>query len=63
MLLYLHSVSWSIIGKEFFQVDELSNRVGNYFAGKGLKHGDAVALFMENRVEYVCIWLGLTKVW
>ena len=44
------------------QVDELSNRIGNYFASQGIKHGDSVAVFLENRVEYVCLWLGLTKV-
>ncbi|XP_071533896.1 long-chain fatty acid transport protein 4 isoform X4 [Panulirus ornatus] len=54
---YFEDQAWT-----FHQVDELSNRVGNYFSEKGLKHGDAVALFMENCVEYVCIWLGLTKI-
>lgn len=27
----------------------------------GLKKGDCVALFMENKPEYVGIWLGLSK--
>jgi len=43
-------------------VDEMSNRVANYFAAKGYKKGDCVALFLENRPMYVCIWLGLSKV-
>ncbi|XP_045610956.1 long-chain fatty acid transport protein 4 isoform X2 [Procambarus clarkii] len=54
---YFEDETWT-----FQQVDELSNKVGNYFAAKGVKHGDPVALFMENCVEYVCIWLGLTKI-
>ena len=46
----------------YAQVDEMSNRVGNYFSSLGLKKGDTVSLFMENRPEYVCVWLGLCKV-
>lgn len=33
----------------------------SYFKSNGLKRGDTVALIMENRLEYVCIWLGLAK--
>ncbi|XP_066978798.1 long-chain fatty acid transport protein 4-like isoform X4 [Macrobrachium rosenbergii] len=54
---YFEEETWT-----FLQVDEYSNRVGNYFASKGIKHGDAVALFKENSVEYVCLWLGLCKI-
>ncbi|KAK7057003.1 hypothetical protein SK128_012332, partial [Halocaridina rubra] len=53
---YFEDETWT-----FKQVDELSNKVGNYFASQGVKHGDAIALFMENCVEYICIWLGLCK--
>jgi len=28
----------------------------------GYQKGDAIALVMENRVEYAAIWLGLSKV-
>ena len=28
----------------------------------GIKRGDTVALMMDNRPEYVAIWLGLAKV-
>lgn len=44
-----------------FQVDEFSNRVANVFKAQGLKNGDAVALMVENRPEFVCFWLGLSK--
>jgi solute carrier family 27 fatty acid transporter 1/4 len=27
-----------------------------------MKRGDTVALFMESKPEYVCIWLGLSKI-
>jgi solute carrier family 27 fatty acid transporter 1/4 len=53
-----HNKTWS-----FRQVDEYSNRVANLFQQRfQLKKGDCVALFMENRPEFVCIWLGLSKV-
>lgn len=29
---------------------------------QGFKHGDVVALYMWNRPEYVCTWLGCAKV-
>jgi hypothetical protein len=44
------------------KVEEKSNQIGNYFTKQGLKKGDSVSLFMENRPEYVCMWLGLCKV-
>lgn len=31
------------------------------FKSHGYKKGDVVALFLENKPEYVCIWLGLSK--
>ncbi|KAG7160226.1 Long-chain fatty acid transport protein 1-like [Homarus americanus] len=46
----------------FAQIDEYSNRVGNFLVEQGYKHGDTVALFMQNCPEYVCIWLGCAKV-
>uniref|UniRef100_A0A1B6LW85 long-chain-fatty-acid--CoA ligase n=1 Tax=Graphocephala atropunctata TaxID=36148 RepID=A0A1B6LW85_9HEMI len=45
----------------FTQVEEFSNRVANVFKAQGLKNGDAVALMMDNRPEFVCFWLGLSK--
>ncbi|XP_065580779.1 long-chain fatty acid transport protein 4-like isoform X2 [Artemia franciscana] len=45
----------------FAEVDEYSNRVANFFSSQGLEPGATVALFMENRPEYVCLWLGLAK--
>ncbi|XP_071448964.1 long-chain fatty acid transport protein 1-like [Hetaerina americana] len=53
----------------YSQVEAFSNRVANYFTGlksadgtRKFKRGDTVALVMENCPEYVCIWLGLSKV-
>lgn len=44
------------------EMDDLANKVANWALGLGLKAGDTVALFMENRPEYVAIWYGLAKV-
>ncbi|XP_044746238.1 long-chain fatty acid transport protein 4-like isoform X2 [Coccinella septempunctata] len=46
----------------FEQVDQFSNQIGNYFKSLGYKRGDTVALLMDSRPEYVCVWLGLAKV-
>jgi solute carrier family 27 fatty acid transporter 1/4 len=46
----------------FLELDEYSNRVAHYFLRMGYKPGDCIALFMENRPEYVGIWLGCAKV-
>jgi solute carrier family 27 fatty acid transporter 1/4 len=40
----------------------LKNRIANVFIQNGFKNGDKVALLMENRPEFVGIWLGLSKI-
>ncbi|ODM91184.1 Long-chain fatty acid transport protein 4 [Orchesella cincta] len=44
------------------QVQILANKIANYFQSQGFKKGDSVALFMENCPEYLCMWLGLSKI-
>ena len=46
----------------FLDLEDYSNRVAHFFLGLGYKPGDCVALFMENRPEYVGIWLGCAKI-
>ncbi|KRT82603.1 AMP-binding protein [Oryctes borbonicus] len=46
----------------FQRVDEYSNRIANYFLGEGYQRGDSIALLLESKPEYICIWLGLAKV-
>ncbi|KAF8796889.1 Long-chain fatty acid transport protein 1 like protein [Argiope bruennichi] len=43
-------------------VDELSNKIANYFLSIGFTKGDEAALLLENCPEFVCIWLGLAKI-
>lgn len=46
----------------FGQIDEASNRVAHWALANGLKQGDVVALFMENRPEFMETLIGLAKV-
>uniref|UniRef100_A0A0A1XF85 long-chain-fatty-acid--CoA ligase n=1 Tax=Zeugodacus cucurbitae TaxID=28588 RepID=A0A0A1XF85_ZEUCU len=46
----------------FQYVENYTNKVGAYFKARGLKNGDCVALVMETRPEFVCLWLGLSKI-
>ncbi|MEE8166648.1 MAG: AMP-binding protein, partial [Myxococcota bacterium] len=48
------SLSWR-------ELDELANRVAHWARAQGLGRGDIVALLMENRPEFVAIWLGLSR--
>lgn len=45
----------------FSQLNEFSNRVANVMIEYGFQPGEEVALMMNNRMEYVGIWLGLAK--
>jgi len=46
----------------FKQAGELSNRIANIFYEAGYRKGDCVALIMENRIEYMPVWIGLSKI-
>ncbi|VDO77266.1 unnamed protein product [Haemonchus placei] len=37
------------------------NRYANFFQEQGFRAGDVVALFMENSVDFVAAWVGLSK--
>ncbi|EFN78828.1 Long-chain fatty acid transport protein 4 [Harpegnathos saltator] len=43
------------------QIEDFSNKIATIFKMHGYKKGDAVALFLDNRPEFVGIWLGLSK--
>jgi len=46
----------------FQQVEDYSNQVAHYFLSLGLGKGDTIAVFMENRPEFVATWLGIAKI-
>ncbi|MDT0575373.1 long-chain-acyl-CoA synthetase [Croceicoccus sp. F390] len=45
----------------FAQANRRANQIGRAALGAGLRKGDVVALLMENRPEFVLVWLGLAK--
>ena len=45
----------------YAQLDARANRYANWAMGQGIKQGDCVALLMENRPDFLCVWLGLFK--
>jgi fatty-acyl-CoA synthase len=45
----------------FEQLADRSRRYTRWALSEGLGRGDAVALMMPNRPEYVAIWLGITR--
>ena len=44
------------------EFDDYANRVANWALGEGGKPGDTVAIFVRNRLEYVAVWFGLSKI-
>jgi fatty-acyl-CoA synthase len=44
------------------ELDLFANRIANWALGEGLTRGDVVALLMENRPEFIGIWLGLSRI-
>ena len=45
----------------FNDVDGIANQVAHWAFKQGLQKGDTVALFFENRPEFVALWLGFAK--
>lgn len=43
------------------EADELANRIANIFQEAGFQKGDVVGLLMENCIEYLPIWIGLSR--
>jgi fatty-acyl-CoA synthase len=56
----------ALVGREgSFDYEQLAARASQYARwglSQGVKHGETVALFMPNNVEYVAMWLGLTRI-
>ena len=46
----------------FAEFETYANRVANWALAEGCKPGDTVAIFVRNRLEYVALWFGLTKI-
>ena len=46
----------------YAEMDQIANRYANWAKGQGVTRGATVALFMPNRLEYLPIWYGLSKI-
>lgn len=46
----------------YAELDGIANRYAHWATSLNLRRGQTVALFMPNRLEYFCIWYGLSKV-
>ena len=44
------------------EMDGVANRFAHWGKGLNLRRGQTVALLMPNRLEYFCIWYGLSKI-
>jgi fatty-acyl-CoA synthase len=58
----LPALSFDGRGLTFGEMDALANRYAHWAEHTGLRRGDVVALLMPNRLDYLPIWYGLTKV-
>ncbi len=43
------------------ELEDRARRIAHWAQGQGIGRGDVVALLMENRPEYLFVWLGLLK--
>ncbi|HUO87705.1 MAG TPA: long-chain-acyl-CoA synthetase [Rhizomicrobium sp.] len=59
-----HNIAFYFLDRtmSYAELDAEANRVARWARANGINRGDAVALLMENRPEYVATWLGLLKV-
>ena len=46
----------------YAELDALANRYAHWAKGQGLRRGQTVALLMPNRIDYLAVWYGLSKV-
>ena len=46
----------------FGEMNNSINRMANYFVSCGVTPGGTVALYSENRIEYICLWLAMSKI-
>ena len=46
----------------YAEFDARANRFAHWGLSIGLKTGDTIALFMENRPDYIAFWAGMAKI-
>ena len=53
---------WNDITISYSQLNELTNKVGNFLYDLGIKKGDKVSVYLPNMPEYVYLYLGIPKI-
>jgi len=56
------AISFEGTSLTYLELDALANRWAHWAAAQGLGRGDVVALILANRLDYLAIWYGFTKV-
>jgi len=56
------AVHWAGNEYTFAELEDAANRIANWALAKGIARGDVVGLMMQNRPEFLFIWLGLAKI-
>src|SRR5271156_472583 len=46
----------------YAEVDRAANRIGRGFAAAGVEKGDRVLVMLPSCIDYVLVWLGLSKI-
>ena len=57
VMVYFEDQEWS-----FRDIEIYSNKVSHFFLSQGFKRGDVLAVFIENKPQYVGVLLGLSKI-
>lgn len=61
---YTTNVVFRYVGQvtTYAEFEGQANQIAHWALKQGLQAGDTVALFMENRPEYISTWFGLSKI-
>lgn len=57
VMVYYEDQEWTFRDMELY-----SNKISHFFLSQGYKRGDVLAVFMENKPQYVGVLLGLSKI-
>jgi len=55
------AIRWQDQAMTYAQLDARANAYAHWALAQGIGRGQAVALVMENRPDYICAWLGVFK--
>src|SRR5580698_2907329 len=56
------AISMGVRTITYGELDEIANRYAHWAIEHGIRRGETVALYAPNRVDYLSIWYGLSKI-